>query len=213
MAGDAGTTTHQPKRPDFSRANRALLWLRLAYHRFINSYGEMMNRAEISTMVPPPNHNITTYQEINHAYQESAFVNSLAELTGDLSPATIYRPVEQALTDYHDLACLARNPLTTLLQLEIARGREQSQVNDAGVALRALLDRTLDVITGVLPDEGATQSGAQLAGYLHWRYRQKMQFCDLANRLGYTEHHLCQLHRELILEAAEVMLQLRSEVM
>lgn len=154
-------------------------------------------------MFTQPNHTIPDFQRINQPLWEQTFAKKSVDQAGELSPAAIYDPVEQALTDYHDLARLAQNPLITLFNLNACRRRASVEV-----ALRTLLDRTLDSVASTTL---STQSEWHIACYLHLRYRKGIQLCELAHRFGYTEHHLSHLHRELVLEAAEVLLQLHPK--
>ncbi len=127
-------------------------------------------------------------------------------------PETIYTYAEQALQDYHSIFCLNKNSLITLLNLQ-DRQQENNKPCTAGLTLHSLLDRTIDMIAGALPTDQLPLEQWRLNRYLHLRYRQNISLSDLASCLGYTEHHLLQLHQEFVLEAAEVLLKLVEEMM
>ncbi|MBV7336263.1 hypothetical protein KFU94_50130 [Chloroflexi bacterium TSY] len=123
-----------------------------------------------------------------------------------LSPDEIYAYVEQALRDFHFVARLAKNPLVEMLDLTPFRLPEDNAFQVQGLALQRLIDQVITAITNVPSNVELARHNWRLEHYLHLRYRQEIKHRDLASWMGYTDRHLLRLRRELVMEAAELMI-------
>lgn len=139
--------------------------------------------------------------------QDSITVSAInaANIENRPYPKAPYAHVEQALSDYHFSSRLAENPLIRMLNLDLDGFPKGKGIHTPGRVLRRLLDQTIDVISGVSPATTLSPADWRLKHYLHLRYREKIEQKELASGLGYTKRHLLYLHRELVMEAAELM--------
>ncbi|MEM7134308.1 MAG: hypothetical protein AAF702_49010 [Chloroflexota bacterium] len=123
-----------------------------------------------------------------------------------MTPEEIMVYVEQALQDFHSTARLSKNPLVELIDLTTYRSQRETLSQNRGAALKQLLEQIITAISGISSDEKLSRSQWRLEHYLHLRYREGILHKDLASHLGYTDRHLLRLRRELILEAAELII-------
>jgi hypothetical protein len=119
----------------------------------------------------------------------------------------LQKHVEQALRDYHRPSRLTQNPVIHQLDLTPFRRLEDSSFLADGLALRRALCQAMTVISGRDANTSSRFLQWCLQDYLLLRYREGISHKDIAQRMGYSERHLLNLRKELIVELTEVLLE------
>lgn len=125
----------------------------------------------------------------------------------------VYTHLEEALNDYHHVAALSSSPLVDILDLDAFIESKNdcqliiSQPDLSGTKLRNLLDSAIDTITPMPRFSVVSEQTWRLEDYLHLHYRERIPHAIIAQSLGYSEVHMTRLRNELMVEAAELILE------